>query len=80
MTTATFADGLEYQRLEHRAHRMAMVLAALEDRAIHRQAHEGGTPAPLLHAIRDFKIELAGLRRRMRSMQGARAWPARRQG
>lgn len=69
MPTIIMRDRLEYQRLEHRARRMEMVLSALEDRAIHR--HDGDAPAPLRHAIRDFRLELVSLRRRMRALRDA---------
>lgn len=72
MPNATLADRLEYQRLEHRARRMQMVLSALEDRALHRHGDAHTAPPPLRHAIRDFRLELDSVRRRMADLGGRR--------
>jgi hypothetical protein len=69
MPTSTMGERLEYQRLAHRARRMQMVLAALEDRALHRHGGAHGTPPPLRHAIRDFRGELGAVRRQMAELR-----------
>ena len=60
---------LERERLEHRARRMERVLSSLQDRALYRYAVTGATPPPLWHAIADFRIELAMIRRRLAELR-----------
>ncbi|HYF27895.1 MAG TPA: hypothetical protein VD931_19285 [Baekduia sp.] len=61
------AETLERCRLEHRAGRVELVLAALRDRATWR-ATDGAVPEPLRAAIREFEDELRRLRGRLREL------------
>ncbi len=74
------AHRLERDRLEQRIRRIERVTAALRDRAVYRHAVMGTTPLPLRHAIGEFEVELAGMRRRLselgRGDLEARARPA----
>jgi hypothetical protein len=63
------APTLERQRLEQRIKRLTLVIAALEDRLVYREALTGGTPRPLRRAIADFRVGLAGRRRRLRELE-----------
>ena len=59
----TLAHHLERDRLEPRARRLELVIAALEDRAVYRHATSGTTPEPLTRAIVDSRSELTDVRR-----------------
>lgn len=61
----TLAANLEADRLRHRAQRIEQVIAALNDRALYRNARSGATPPALDRAIADFGIELRDIRRRL---------------
>jgi hypothetical protein len=61
----TIGSRLERDRLLDRAQRIQRVLAALEDRAVYRDAVDGRVPAPLQAAIADFRIELRRLKQRL---------------
>jgi hypothetical protein len=63
------APTLERRRLEHRAGRIAHVIAALEDRVLYRETHHGTAPKPLKQAIGDFRLELARIRHRLRDLE-----------
>jgi hypothetical protein len=64
----TLQARLERDRLEHRMERIERALSALQDRALYRNATLGATPQPMLHAIADFQLELARLRRRLSNL------------
>lgn len=65
----TTASTLERRRLEHRAGRVAHVIAALGDRVLYGEAHHGTAPKPLKQAIGDFRLELARIRRHLRDLE-----------
>ena len=60
---------LERDRLEHRLRRIEMVTRALRERALHRDAELGTTPAPLREAIATFEIERDEIQRRLRCLR-----------
>ena len=61
---ASLGHRLEHERIEHRARRVRLVLAALQDRAVLR-SRDGVVPPPLQEAIRGFHTELRTLNQRL---------------
>jgi hypothetical protein len=66
--TKTIALELERDRLQHRLERLRVVVAALHDRAVYRQAVSGATPVPLRQVIEGFETETAAVCRRLNEL------------
>jgi hypothetical protein len=64
------ASELEHCRLEHRARRLDLVIAALRER-VSATAQTGDTPAALQQALSGFSSELAHVRRRLHEPRSA---------
>lgn len=62
----SLAVDLEQRRLTHRAARIRRALTAMRRIA---DGRTGEAPAPLMHGIRDFRLELAEVERRLRDLQ-----------
>jgi hypothetical protein len=62
----SLAVDLEQRRLMHRAARIRRALIAMRRIA---DGRTGDAPAALMHGIRDFRLELADVERRLRDLQ-----------
>jgi len=60
MASGTLGARLERHRLEHRARRLRLAIAALRERRA-ASASAGRVPRPLQQAIRDFTAELSSI-------------------
>jgi len=67
-TAPSLATMLESRRLAVRARRIERVIDALRERERTRAEYRGAVPAPLRHAIRDFKRELEDIDARRRAL------------
>ena len=66
--TRTLAATLERDRLEHRASRAVIALAALRERAREHRSELGGAPMHVRQAIADFEAQLAATNTRLRDL------------
>jgi hypothetical protein len=64
----TLGAELERDRLEHRAGRFTLAIAALRQRTGEQRTELGGAPRHIHHTIADFEAQLAAMNARLRDL------------